>query len=236
MKKKVQPLIIICLASILLFLVVVIIVFSRNSRQAIQNAGGETDSQTISGEKTTTAPAETHTESPTEDPFLSSDEIIVDLLPINEFSRPGTKLEKVNGIVIHYVGNPRTTAAQNRSYFGNLAQTGEAYASSNYIIGLQGEIIQCVPNDEVAYASNERNWDTISIECCHATPVGDFNFSTYNSLVKLCAALCKTYGLNPETDVLRHYDVSGKECPIYYVKNPDEWYELLLAIRDAMQY
>ena len=44
--------------------------------------------------------------------------------PLNEFSRPGTPLEEVNGIVIHYVGNPGTTAAQNHSFFTNLAQTG----------------------------------------------------------------------------------------------------------------
>ena len=32
------------------------------------------------------------------------DWITVELLPLNEFSRPGTPLEEVNGIVIHYVG------------------------------------------------------------------------------------------------------------------------------------
>ena len=42
------------------------------------------------------------------------------LLPVNPYSRPGTKLEEVNAIVIHYVGNPGTTAAQNRSYFENI--------------------------------------------------------------------------------------------------------------------
>lgn len=52
------------------------------------------------------------------------DWITVELLPLNEFSRPGTPLEEVNGIVIHYVGNPGTTAAQNHSFFTNLAQTG----------------------------------------------------------------------------------------------------------------
>lgn len=39
--------------------------------------------------------------------------------------------------------------------------------SSNFIIGMDGEIIQCVPIDEMAYASNTRNSDTVSIECCH---------------------------------------------------------------------
>ena len=45
------------------------------------------------------------------------------LLPVNEYSRPGTKLKKIKGIVVHYTGNPGTTAAQNRSYFAGLAET-----------------------------------------------------------------------------------------------------------------
>ena len=28
---------------------------------------------------------------------------------------------------------------------------------------------------------------------------------------------------NPHTDVIRHYDVTGKECPLYYVRNPEAW-------------
>ena len=67
------------------------------------------------------------------------DWITVELLPLNEFSRPGTPLEEVNGIVIHYVGNPGTTAAQNHSFFTNLAQTGETYASSHFLVGLAPE-------------------------------------------------------------------------------------------------
>ena len=33
-------------------------------------------------------------------------ELIVELLDINQYSRPGTALEKVNGIVVHYTANP----------------------------------------------------------------------------------------------------------------------------------
>ena len=48
-----------------------------------------------------------------------------ELLPINPYSRPGTPLEAVNGVVIHYTGNPGTTAEQNRSYFAGLALSQE---------------------------------------------------------------------------------------------------------------
>ena len=155
-------------------------------------------------------------------PAETPDFVTEEFLPVNEYSRPGTPLEQVNGIVVHYVGNPNTTAEQNRSYFANLAQTGETSASSHYVIGMEGEIIQCVPLDEIAYCSGERNADTISIECCHPDETGKFTDATLESLRTLLRYLIDHYGLQRE-DVIRHYDVSGKECPLYFVKHPDEW-------------
>lgn len=170
-------------------------------------------------------------ETTTEDPFLLSDEVIKNYLTPNEYSRPGKELKEVNAIVVHYVGNPGTTAAQNRSYFENLKDTHATSASSHYIIGLEGEIIQCVPLNEISYASNNRNKDTIAIECCHPDETGQFTTATYKSLVKLVAALCRTYDLNPETGIIRHYDVTGKYCPLYYVNHEDEWYGFKLDVK-----
>jgi len=145
-----------------------------------------------------------------------------DFLRVNEFSRPGTPLEKVNGVVVHYVGNPGTTAAQNRSYFNGLAETGETSASSHFIVDTDGTIIQCVPLNEIAYCSNQRNEDTISIECCHPDETGKFTETELESLTKLIRWLADEFGLGRE-DVIRHYDVTGKECPKYFVDHPDEW-------------
>lgn len=170
-------------------------------------------------------------ETTTEDPFLLSDEVIKNYLTPNEYSRPGKELKEVNAIVVHYVGNPGTTAAQNRSYFENLKDTHATSASSHYIIGMEGEIIQCVPLNEISYASNNRNKDTIAIECCHPDETGQFTTATYKSLVKLVAALCRTYDLNPETGIIRHYDVTGKHCPLYYVNHEDEWYGFKLDVK-----
>ncbi|WP_140402069.1 peptidoglycan recognition family protein, partial [Flavonifractor sp. An306] len=154
------------------------------------------------------------------------DWVTVELLPVNPYSRPGIPLEQVNGIVIHYVGNPGTTAAQNHSYFENLAQTGETYASSHFLVGLEGEIIQNVPLDEIAYCSNQRNEDTISIECCHPDDSGAFNQATYDSLVQLTRWLMEAYDLDTD-QVIRHYDVTGKICPKSFVENPEEWEQFL---------
>ena len=146
----------------------------------------------------------------------------VQLLEVNPYSRPGTQVNQINGIVIHYTANPGSTAQQNRDYFNGLKDSHETEASSNFIVGLDGEIIQCVPTWEIAYASNERNADTVSIECCHLDESGRFTDDTYRSLVQLTAWLCTKFDLT-EDDVIRHYDVTGKICPKYFVDNPDEW-------------
>ena len=158
-----------------------------------------------------------------------------DLLPVNQYSRCGDKLQRVNAVVIHYVGNPNTTAWQNRSYFANLATTGETSASSNLIVGLAGEALLCVPLDEVAYCSNDRNHDTISIEFCHPGTDGKPSQDTYDTLVKLTAWLCDLFGLDPQEDVIRHYDVIDKECPLYFVQNKDEWTRFKSDVAKAMQ-
>ena len=160
-----------------------------------------------------------------------------DFLQINPYSRPGTKRREINHIVVHYVANPGTTAAQNRSYFYNLAnQTGEkaTSASSHYIIGIDGEILQCIPLDEVAYANYPRNEDTVSIECCHPDETGKFYDSTYESLVELCAYFCTEFKLKPE-DVIRHYDVTGKICPKYFVDHEDAWDQFHKDVEQAMK-
>ena len=81
----------------------------------------------------------------------------VELLTPNPYSRPQKALDKVNGIVVHYTANPGTTARQNRDYFNGLAETKKTKASSHFVIGLEGEIVQCIPCNEISYASNNRN-------------------------------------------------------------------------------
>lgn len=149
-------------------------------------------------------------------------DIDVELLTENPYSRPGTATDQITGIVVHYTANPGSTAMDNRNYFEGLKDSHITKASSNFVVGLDGEIVQCVPTWEVAYASNSRNHDTVSIECCHPDDTGKFNDATYRSMVQLCAWLCLKFDLN-ENDVIRHYDVTGKNCPKYFVENEDAW-------------
>ena len=135
-------------------------------------------------------------------------------------SRSGQKLEAVHDIVVHYVGNPGTTAQQNRDFYNGW----DSDVCSHFLVGMEGEVILCIPLDEKSAASNHRNRDTISVEVCHPDETGKFTDASYQATLKLVDWLLEEYNLTPD-HVIRHYDVTGKECPKYFVDHPDEWEE-----------
>ena len=157
--------------------------------------------------------------------------IIVDYLEPNDFSRPGTELKRIKSVFVHYTANPGTSAAQNRSYFASLAETQERSASAHFIIGYEGELIQCIPLEEQAYAVATRNADSVSIECCYLDEDGKFTQETYDTLIHTLAWLTQEYHLSAD-DILRHYDCGGKMCPLYYVEHEEAWEKLLADVEN----
>ncbi|NBI61750.1 N-acetylmuramoyl-L-alanine amidase [Clostridiales bacterium] len=146
------------------------------------------------------------------------DYIQQNFIGVDGHSRTGNEMSRVNDIVIHYVANPGSSAKANRDYF----DSSQSQVSAHFVVGLKGEVIQCVPLDEESSASNQRNPDTISIEVCHPDSSGKFNDQTYYALVQLTAWLCDEFHLG-EDHLIRHYDITGKDCPKYYVDHPDAW-------------
>lgn len=147
-----------------------------------------------------------------------SDWIDSQIIDVDGASRNGYKLKGVKDIVVHYVGNPGTTAQQNHDFYAG----NQSNVSSHFVVGLDGEIIQCIPINEWSAASNWRNNDTISIEVCHPDETGKFKKKTYSSLVKLVAWLENVCDID-ESHVIRHYDITKKECPRYFVQHEDKW-------------
>ena len=78
--------------------------------------------------------------------------------------------------------------------------------------------------------SSQANNHTISIEVCHNDETGEFSVETTAGLLRLTAWLCEEFDLGA-ADVIRHYDVTGKLCPKYYVEHPEAWEDLLSALR-----
>jgi hypothetical protein len=117
----------------------------------------------------------------------------------NKYSRPCTLLKAVKGIVIHWAANPVSTALANRNYFEGLKNqmppNDKRFASAHYV-GLQGEIIRCVPDKEVCCHAGADNYTneairrlssypnncTIGIELCHHDWSGAFSAET----LKVC--------------------------------------------------
>ena len=56
----------------------------------------------------------------------------------------------------------------------------------------------------------------------HPDEEGAFTEATYQSLLKLVHWLQEEFHLSTD-QVIRHYDVTGKECPRYYVEHPEQW-------------
>lgn len=79
--------------------------------------------------------------------------ITQNILSINPYSHDGRKLQCVKAIVLHWTANPMVSALNNRNYFESLKDQKtekKTYGSAHYVVGLQGEIIQCVPDTDRA--------------------------------------------------------------------------------------
>jgi N-acetylmuramoyl-L-alanine amidase len=179
--------------------------------------------------------------------------IIKNWLTINTYSRPGSKLLGVKGIVIHWVANPNTTAKNNRDYFNNLPSINAnnikngkkaTYGSAHEVIGLDGEVILCIPKNEVAYhvgsntyTARAKKWlggypnrYTYGIECTHLDWNGKMTKETYDTLVERVADLCVEFKLKAgiEGGVWLHQEVVGwKDCHRWFVNNNKEWHKFL---------
>lgn len=158
-------------------------------------------------------------------------------LTVNPFSRPGKRLYSVSGLVWHWIANPGTSPEQNRDFFESRKEGRNGYGSAHYIVGIDGEILQCIPEVEMAYHVGAESYNpeavakfgpypnatTLGIELCHPDWTGAFTQATLDALSSLSADLCKRYALRPCTDIVRHFDVTGKDCPKWFVAHNKEY-------------
>lgn len=138
------------------------------------------------------------------------------LLSVSDYSRSGIAMEKVNNIVLHYTGVPGMTAKEKRDYYESLKDKKDNAESVHFIVDLDGTIYQLIPTTEIACASMAYNEYGISIEYCHTSSDGAMSAKTYQALVALIAQLCDEYDLTSKS-VIRHYDITHKECPKYLI-------------------
>lgn len=168
--------------------------------------------------------------------------IIKNYLTQNKYSRPGTKIDKMKGIVIHWVANPGTSAAANRNFFESRKARKKGYGSAHEIIDLNGDVVLCIPLDEMAYGAGSETYTkraqhylgkypnncTYHIECTHVDLEGRMTPETYNTLIHRVVDLCIRFELKPHfnQDLWLHQEVVGwKDCHRLFVRNTTLWHD-----------
>lgn len=126
-------------------------------------------------------------------------------------------------IVIHYTGNDGDTDENNGKYFKNNV----VEASAHYFVD-DDSITQSVPDNHVAWHCGAktykhklcRNANSIGIEICDDIKNGTIYPSqkTIANALELVEHLMQKYSI-PKENVIRHYDVTGKHCPAYWIDN-----------------
>ena len=134
------------------------------------------------------------------------------LIPRGKYNRPAVK-SVPKRICVHYTGDCGASADRLALFF---TTNSAAKTSSQYIVGMAGEVIRCVPDNEIAYAAAGKNNGTIHIEVCYKRADGCFEEKSISALNELVLYLMNRYDISAE-NVLRHYDLTGKLCPAYYV-------------------
>lgn len=175
------------------------------------------------------------------------------LVPKNQFSRSGKLMPEIRGQVFHYVGASKATAQNVARYFGKDLPAQDPnddirdrYAGTHFAIGIDGHLIRMIPEDEVAYHvgawtyqpgieakfSGYPNNYLLGTEMSHIDDTGKHSPATIQKAQWLGAYSAFIFGFHPYHDTYRHYDITGKICPKWYVNNPDDWEEFKIGIVD----
>ncbi|BDC93210.1 N-acetylmuramoyl-L-alanine amidase [Treponema bryantii] len=173
-----------------------------------------------------------------------TDNIIQYRIPDGNGSRIEKNRAKTTGIVIHYTAGVQI-GKDGKEYAQTPKETidywiGAESINAHFVIGENGDIYQALPKQEIGqHAGNggpytiqpgiveklggHPNARTVGIEMENIDSKGTITEQTKNATIQLTAELCVEYGLDPQKDVYRHYDITNKPCPKNYVDNPDSW-------------
>lgn len=141
------------------------------------------------------------------------------------------RAEEIRYLIYHYTGNDGDTDTNNAAYFrDNVVE-----ASAHYFVD-DDSVTQSVPDLTIAYAVGGDKWadcgktgggsmygviknrNSISIEMCDTRRDGTImaTEATLARAIELGRALMARYHI-PIGRVYRHFDVTGKHCPAYFM-------------------
>lgn len=149
-------------------------------------------------------------------------------------------LSKIKYAVVHYTGNDGDTDEANANYFAN----NYVGASAHYFID-DDSVTQSVPDAYVAWSVGSiglldqgspyadegakywgkcTNTNSLSFELCDTIDNNKLKCSkkTRENAAVFIAKKMHKYGI-PISRLIRHFDVNGKLCPIYWVTDEEDW-------------
>ena len=149
-------------------------------------------------------------------------------------------LSKIKYPVVHYTGNDGDTDEGNANYFAK----NNVGASAHYFID-DDSVTQSVPDNYIAWAVGSTglldqgspykskgakyfgkctNTNSISFELCDTIDNNKLMVSKKTRANAVAFIAKKMVELNiPIKNLIRHFDVNGKLCPIYYVTDAKAW-------------
>lgn len=145
----------------------------------------------------------------------------------------------VKYIVMHYTGNYEDAAAGNANYFmgANRDASAHYFVDDNsiwQIVGIKDKAWHC--GTDYYYHPECRNTNSVGIEMCCTAGNYDMSAKTVENSAQLCAALCKYLGITDvDKYVVRHYDVSHKECPRPMVRNSSRWTAFKNRVKEILK-
>lgn len=135
-------------------------------------------------------------------------------------NNPDLKI-KPDTIVIHYSGVSGVSAERLAlCLYNNNAND----VSANYCID-DKNIICTIPPGFMSYGVTGHNNHIINIEVCYKDEKGRFELETIANLRRITKFLMREFNI-PAEKVVKHFDLTGKKCPWYYVDNSKEWTRL----------
>ena len=159
---------------------------------------------------------------------------------ISKYIAGGTRT-KTTKIAWHYTGSHDVKGINTINNWFNEINKGMIingkyyYASSHFVMDLDGTIYEYVPMNRIAWTTNSANPYSIGIECATTGTDDHYSDAEYKSMVKLGAWLAQYYKLDPRKDFIRHYDVTKKVCPRYFVNHSDKWQQFKIDCYNYMK-
>ena len=144
----------------------------------------------------------------------------------------------IKWIVVHFTANDGDSDESNARYFKNNIKK----ASAHYFVD-DDSVTQSVPDNYVAYSvggdkyKNTKgakyfnivnNTNSLNIELCDTVKNGknDLSAKTRANAILLIKQKTKKYGID-RNHIIRHWDVTGKNCPKYFVEDSYSWNRFL---------